>query len=734
MNRSRRKRIAVFMAGCQSDYGRKTMEGIIRQANSLNYDVMTFSFFSNQVIEHPFQTGEENVFNIFNPKKADGIIVVKNSFHKKTVQDKLKQICETSGLPFIELEDIDDDTEFPLWKDRELFCMLTLHMIEKHSMKKIYCFTGIPGLHQTENRLEGYRDAMRSHGLYFDDSYVFYGDYWENAAKELARDIAEGKIEKPEAIVCANGFMAINLTNSLIENGISVPGEIAVAGYDSFYQNALNSPTITTISNINYNQGVNIVCRLHKLITGEVCNSGFIKEERIESGGSCGCCGPESDIFHWYKKDISEQLHYTDLLETSNMLQQISIAENLNDFAGILSNFVYLIRGLKKIYLCICNDWDGINNTENNSYRKEGYTDDMLLYVLDEKGFVTEFSSGEMLPSIYSSLTPSAYYFIPLHYEDRCFGYVSAEFDNVQFSYDKQFWIWTDNVSTAIEALRIRNHIRRFSERIHLTAIRDPLSGLYNRRGFEELSSEFYVQSINNREKFLIIAFEIINLRVINKELGYGFGDSVITTIADAVNSSCRGNEICCRYGQERFYIVGSADYTREAVLSHISAVNAYCKKNITETEVILENGFYCDRVAEGVSLADIIHNIDSIIEKNKNEKHCISGCIKSFSQLRKQIYAQPYKKWTIDEMAQLMLLSRAYFQRLYKKEFGVSVMTDVISARMDLAKRLLVTDKRSISEIASACGYESEVYFMQQFKKVTGITPTQYRKEKISL
>ena len=76
-----------------------------------------------------------------------------------------------------------------------------------------------------------------------------------------------------------------------------------------------------------------------------------------------------------------------------------------------------------------------------------------------------------------------------------------------------------------------------------------------------------------------------------------------------------------------------------------------------------------------------------------------------------------------------LLYTSRAYFQRLYKREFGVSVMKDVITARIALARRLLVTDRSSVAEIAVMCGYESEIYFMQQFKKETGMTPTQYRK-----
>ncbi len=39
--------------------------------------------------------------------------------------------------------------------------------------------------------------------------YIRYGDFWENAAVGLAHEIIEGRIEKPEAVVCANDWMAI---------------------------------------------------------------------------------------------------------------------------------------------------------------------------------------------------------------------------------------------------------------------------------------------------------------------------------------------------------------------------------------------------------------------------------------------------------------------------------------------------------------------------------------------
>ena len=80
--------------------------------------------------------------------------------------------------------------------------------------------------------------------------------------------------------------------------------------------------------------------------------------------------------------------------------------------------------------------------------------------------------------------------------------------------------------------------------------------------------------------------------------------------------------------------------------------------------------------------------------------------------------------------MADAMLLSQGYFQRLYKKEFGVSAMSDVIAARIVYAQQLLRESHASVQKIAERCGYENEIYFMQQFKKETGLTPTQYRRK----
>lgn len=99
-----------------------------------------------------------------------------------------------------------------------------------------------------------------------------------------------------------------------------------------------------------------------------------------------------------------------------------------------------------------------------------------------------------------------------------------------------------------------------------------------------------------------------------------------------------------------------------------------------------------------------------------------------SFVKLRSDILSFPYWNWNVTDMANRCNLSVSRFQYAYKKAFSISPMADVVNARILRAKTLL-TGSQTVKEIATACGYKSDIHFMNQFKKITGKTPSEYRK-----
>ncbi len=96
---------------------------------------------------------------------------------------------------------------------------------------------------------------------------------------------------------------------------------------------------------------------------------------------------------------------------------------------------------------------------------------------------------------------------------------------------------------------------------------------------------------------------------------------------------------------------------------------------------------------------------------------------------LRKDIYQFPAENWYIQDICDRLCISRPYFHRIYQAAFGVSCTQDVIASRIARSKKLLETTEDAISDISQQCGFETDAYFMRQFKRHVGMTPTVYRR-----
>jgi len=76
--------------------------------------------------------------------------------------------------------------------------------------------------------------------------------------------------------------------------------------------------------------------------------------------------------------------------------------------------------------------------------------------------------------------------------------------------------------------------------------------------------------------------------------------------------------------------------------------------------------------------------------------------------------------------------LNPSYFHRLYTAAFGITPAKRLLNCRITAAKMALLTENRSIAEIAETCGFSSQAYFGYKFKEHTGLTPLQYRKKRL--
>jgi AraC family transcriptional regulator len=84
----------------------------------------------------------------------------------------------------------------------------------------------------------------------------------------------------------------------------------------------------------------------------------------------------------------------------------------------------------------------------------------------------------------------------------------------------------------------------------------------------------------------------------------------------------------------------------------------------------------------------------------------------------------------TLEEMADLVQLSPYHFLRSFKQSFGEPPHRYWTRRRIERAKALLADPRAPITEIAFDVGYGGTSAFSASFRRLTGLTPTEYRRD----
>lgn len=116
---------------------------------------------------------------------------------------------------------------------------------------------------------------------------------------------------------------------------------------------------------------------------------------------------------------------------------------------------------------------------------------------------------------------------------------------------------------------------------------------------------------------------------------------------------------------------------------------------------------------------------------QNKPDDFENSDKIKRLYNYIKENYS---KKITLDEVANLLNMTKVSFNRLMKKTTGLTFIEYLNDVRIDNASRLLAGEDYTISEVAFMCGFNNIANFNRTFKRIKGITPSVYRKRFFSI
>lgn len=87
-------------------------------------------------------------------------------------------------------------------------------------------------------------------------------------------------------------------------------------------------------------------------------------------------------------------------------------------------------------------------------------------------------------------------------------------------------------------------------------AVTDSMTGLYNRRYFEEFINKEAIRARRQNQKFTVIGIDLDHLKQINDVYGHNYGDIAIKAIAEVLKSNCRSIDVAARMGGEEFNLI----------------------------------------------------------------------------------------------------------------------------------------------------------------------------------
>jgi diguanylate cyclase (GGDEF)-like protein len=619
----KRKLIGVIISEVEGSYQHKLLTGIMTKCYSLNYDVVVFATFVKNTYLKEYNLGEKNIFHLIEFDLFDGIIVASTTLAMEGLKQEIQNLLlEKSKCPVIYVDEISKHFPSVCTNDRVYAERIVSHLIERHGYHDIFCLAADPDLPAVQNRVNGYRDALRKNGIIPDESRISYeGDFWYTGGEKLAEEIVGGVVAKPRAVACMNDFMAVGLINELHRHGIRVPEDIAVTGFEAADEAAVCDTSITTFPIPVTETGIRTVCEIDRLLTGREHEDIKTEELSIELGHSCGCKG----IDHMRKSRLlrmeEEMERYRTLLD-SYMTEVLTAVAGFEEGIQKLVPYLQSLKEYSDFYLCLCDNWDGSSDTYYPGFvnsRMEGYTNQMRMALACKQqnliGTNSMFVRKDLIPDLWDDRKdPKTYYFTPLHFNDYCMGYSVLAYDTVR-TFDITYRNWSRNIMNVLQFYRVHQVLYRSS-------FRDVLTGLYNRNGLEQNLSNVVKDVIGRKSKLLVLMADLDNLKEINDSFGHKEGDNIIQVVAHVIKRSLYNSQIAARIGGDEFLVIGRQDPVQNPdnilVMWINQRIEEYNETSKKPYQIKISMGIFCDYIDEDTNIKEIIDLADHRMYANK--------------------------------------------------------------------------------------------------------------------
>jgi LacI family transcriptional regulator len=267
--------IGLVMSEISGAFFPPMLKGIEAGAHEAGYDLLIHSTKKEGPSRRPL--GEHN---------TDGLLIFTDSLDHRELH-RLHHM----NFPIVLLHQTPPDSlNIPVIaiENKDGAVMLVNHLIEMHSRRRIVFLRGPEGHEDSVWRERGYREALESHSIKFDPNLIASGGFDEEEAFITIQQLLLGGIEF-DAIFAGDDDSAIGAMRALKMAGRSIPGDVAVVGFDDVPFARYLSPALTTVRAPIEEIGREAVRQLARLMNGEQAQALTLMRTELVIRESCGC-------------------------------------------------------------------------------------------------------------------------------------------------------------------------------------------------------------------------------------------------------------------------------------------------------------------------------------------------------------------------------------------------------------------------------------------------------------
>lgn len=735
------KRICILMPAITDMLQGELIHSACESAFSHGLDVIILTNATNvfdDFVHNAFSDGEENIFTLLRESQPDGVVFPVQFFHKTALIEQLCNLIEECGIPCVTTGQRLRDFPYAEAPQRTAMSELTEHLITAHSCKRIICLTGPEGNPDAETRLAGVLDAAKQHGIEIPPQNILYGDFWKYSAAVLADRLAVGEIPMPDAVICGNDIMAETLCDRLAENGVSVPQDVIVTGFDGHIQALAHVPSVTTVGGQNRVLGRIAV----QMLCAQIGIDANLPAQSMQMipGASCGCVNAREDsvktaeqVQIYIRRDY-ESTYSLEMQNNTGYIADMAEAEHLWSLIGVADGTTHILSDFSGIDLCILPDWEG-DFRHPEQYRAEGYPDEMYLALSKrgaehlQNGII--YPTSDLIPSMSIPHTPALFYVMPLHHVRRVYGYaVFSGQTNPIFRIHPVLVSWLNAFANGLRALQKQHYTEYLREKSERASMYDLMSGLYSKKG---ILYQLKIRAEQNRRYMLLLMTvrQLMTERSTDTQKALDLQIDAEMMITNALRLILHSDDSAAHLSENVFLLLtpipASTDLSAFAEQAMIRLETLMKKTQDSIAAPYLPAMIYQAAEITDYSELFLMQQLEMLVQKASASPQKIDYT-QQLTWLRREIFSSPQSDWNEDTAARMLCISRSYLQKMYKQQFSVTFIDDVINARLLKAKLLLTTTNLRIHEIAEQCGYNNPTHFMRQFRSKTGMTAAEYR------